>query len=135
MRTYEQDAKDPGVALDRSRKAGVDELRAGARCASAARAGPDIVADRPSAQRAHGKTRLITEAVRGTDPRPVTGTPRAPGSCPLAAFAHLASRDTVLAAARVGLACLSGVRRSSWCDGTRSCAGSRPPPPWCTSCP
>ncbi|MGW3066866.1 LuxR family transcriptional regulator AbsR2 [Streptomyces sp. NPDC001130] len=99
MRTYEQDAKTlelpwPFTGRD-------DELEL-VRTASAA-GRPGIVVTGPAG---HGKTRLITEAVRGTEHVLVTGTPEARG-LPLAAFAHLLP-DTVSLHRAVRI--LSGVR-------------------------
>ncbi|MEU9479953.1 LuxR C-terminal-related transcriptional regulator [Streptomyces sp. NPDC048191] len=81
MRTYEQDdrtTKPPWPFTGRE-----DELEL-VRAASAA-GRPGIVVTGPAG---HGKTRLITEAVRGTEHARVTGTPGA-RNLPYAAFAHL----------------------------------------------
>ncbi|WP_318200169.1 helix-turn-helix transcriptional regulator [Streptomyces sp. SCL15-4] len=64
---------------------------------------PGIVVTGPAG---HGKTRLITEAVRGLDHARVTGTPEA-RDLPLAAFAHLLP-DTL--SPHRALRALSGVR-------------------------
>ncbi|MYX96224.1 hypothetical protein GT045_15745 [Streptomyces sp. SID486] len=64
---------------------------------------PGVVVTGPAG---HGKTRLITEAVRGTDHARVTGTPEA-RDLPLAAFAHLLPDTVSLPRA---LRSLSGVR-------------------------
>lgn len=64
---------------------------------------PGIVVTGPAG---HGKTRLITEALRGTDHARVTGTPEA-RDLPLAAFAHLLPDAVSLPRA---VRTLSGVR-------------------------
>ncbi|MEV6832984.1 LuxR C-terminal-related transcriptional regulator [Streptomyces sp. NPDC051133] len=88
MRTYEQDAttlEPPWPFTGRE-----DELELVRGALTAGRHG--IVVTGPAG---HGKTRLITEAVRGTDHARVTGTPEA-RDLPFAAFAHLL-RDGVSA--------------------------------------
>ncbi|MFG2929203.1 helix-turn-helix transcriptional regulator [Streptomyces achromogenes] len=99
MRTYRQDAKTlelPWPFTGRSEE--LERVRA----ASAGRR-PGIVVTGPAG---HGKTRLITEAVRGLDHVRVTGTPEA-RDLPLAAFAHLLP-DTV--SLHRAVRALSGVR-------------------------
>ncbi|MFF7097432.1 LuxR C-terminal-related transcriptional regulator [Streptomyces rubradiris] len=99
MRTYRQDAKTlelPWPFTGRSEE--LERVRAaltGGR--------PGIVVTGPAG---HGKTRLITEAVRGLDHARVTGTPEA-RDLPLAAFAHLLP-DTV--SLHSAVRALSGVR-------------------------
>ncbi|MEU5080820.1 MULTISPECIES: helix-turn-helix transcriptional regulator [Streptomyces] len=99
MRTYRQDAKTlelPWPFTGRSEE--LERVRAaltGGR--------PGIVVTGPAG---HGKTRLITEAVRGLDHARVTGTPEA-RDLPLAAFAHLLP-DTV--SLHRAVRALSGVR-------------------------
>ncbi|MET8944950.1 LuxR C-terminal-related transcriptional regulator [Streptomyces sp. NPDC004542] len=82
MTTYEADARTleplPWPFTGRA-----DELDLVRRCLTGARHG--IVVTGPSG---HGKTRLVTEAVRGTDCARVTGTPGMRG-LDFAAFAHL----------------------------------------------
>ncbi|MGV4985943.1 LuxR family transcriptional regulator AbsR2 [Streptomyces sp. NRAIS4] len=99
MRTDEQDAKtleQPWPFTGRD-----DELELMRGSWAAGR--PGIVVTAPAG---HGKTRLITEAVRGTEHARVTGTPEARG-LPFAAFAHLLP-DTVSPHRAVRI--LSGVR-------------------------
>ncbi|MFF8731609.1 LuxR C-terminal-related transcriptional regulator [Streptomyces sp. NPDC015171] len=86
MRTYEQDAKTLELPWPFTGRADELELVRG----GLASGRPGIVVTGPAG---HGKTRLITEAVRGTDHARVTGTPEA-RDLPLAAFAHLVP-DTV----------------------------------------
>ncbi|MEV6289515.1 LuxR C-terminal-related transcriptional regulator [Streptomyces sp. NPDC051896] len=99
MRTYEQDAKTlelpwPFTGRD-------EELELVRTSSAAGRHG--IVVTGPAGQ---GKTRLITEAVRGTEHTLVTGTPEAQ-DLPFAAFAHLLPEPVSLhRAVRI----LSGVR-------------------------
>ncbi|GGV07616.1 helix-turn-helix transcriptional regulator [Streptomyces filipinensis] len=81
MRTHEQDAKSLEQPWPFT---GREDERERVRAASAA-GRPGIVVTGPPG---HGKTRLITEAVRGTGHARVTGTPEARG-LPFAAFAHL----------------------------------------------
>ncbi|MER6070203.1 LuxR C-terminal-related transcriptional regulator [Streptomyces sp. NPDC001817] len=81
MRTYEQNARTPEFPWPFTGRE--DELER-VRGASAADR-PGIVVTGPAG---HGKTRLITEAVRGTEHALVTGTPEA-RDLPFAAFAHL----------------------------------------------
>ncbi|OIK03107.1 helix-turn-helix transcriptional regulator [Streptomyces monashensis] len=81
MTTYEQDAttaRPPWPFTGRD-----DELERVRSAWAAVRQG--VVVTGPAG---HGKTRLITEAVRGTDHAQVTGTPAA-RELPFAAFAHL----------------------------------------------
>ncbi|MFI2758788.1 LuxR C-terminal-related transcriptional regulator [Streptomyces echinatus] len=99
MRTYEQDAKTLESPWPFTGRADELELVRGASAAGR----PGIVLTGPAG---HGKTRLITEAVRGTDHARVTGTPEA-RELPLAAFAHLLP-DTVSLPRAVRM--LSGVR-------------------------
>ncbi|MFB7509235.1 LuxR family transcriptional regulator AbsR2 [Streptomyces broussonetiae] len=81
MRTYEQDATTPVPPWPFTGRDEELELVRGAWAAG--RHG--IVVTGPAG---HGKTRLIAEAVRGTDHARVTGTPEA-RDLPFAAFAHL----------------------------------------------
>ncbi|MQY33718.1 hypothetical protein SRB17_16830 [Streptomyces sp. RB17] len=81
MRTYEQDAKTLELPWPFTGREDELELVRGA----SAGGRPGIVVTGPAG---HGKTRLITEAVRGTEHTLVTGTPQAQG-LPFAAFAHL----------------------------------------------
>ncbi|MFI6353857.1 LuxR C-terminal-related transcriptional regulator [Streptomyces sp. NPDC050743] len=99
MRTYEEDAKSLELPWPFT---GRDEEMELVRTSSAAgRHG--IVVTGPAG---HGKTRLIMEAVRGTEHTLVTGTPEAQG-LPFAAFAHLLPEPVSLhRAVRI----LSGVR-------------------------
>ncbi|MFJ4948128.1 LuxR C-terminal-related transcriptional regulator [Streptomyces sp. NPDC088760] len=99
MRTYEQDAKTLELPWPFTGRADELELVRGALTAGR----PGIVVTGPAGR---GKTRLITEAVRGTDHARVTGTPEAP-DLPLAAFAHLLP-DTV--SLHRAVRALSGVR-------------------------
>ncbi|MFG2939443.1 LuxR C-terminal-related transcriptional regulator [Streptomyces sp. NPDC048282] len=99
MTTYEQDARTlelpwPFTGRD-------DELELVRRSSVAGRQG--IVVTGPAGS---GKTRLITEAVRGTDCARVTGTPTT-STLPFAAFAHLLPDGVSLPGA---LRHLSGVR-------------------------
>ncbi|MGJ5751695.1 regulatory LuxR family protein [Streptomyces puniciscabiei] len=99
MRTYEQDARTlelpwPFTGRD-------DELELVRGASAGGRHG--IVVTAPAG---HGKTRLITEALRGTEHALVTGTPEA-RHLPFAAFAHLLP-DTVPPHRAVRI--LSGVR-------------------------
>ncbi|MFF9525217.1 LuxR C-terminal-related transcriptional regulator [Streptomyces achromogenes] len=99
MRTYRQDAKTlelPWPFTGRSEE--LERVRA-----ASAGGRPGIVVTGPAG---HGKTRLITEAVRGLDHVRVTGTPEA-RDLPLAAFAHLLP-DTV--SLHRAVRALSGVR-------------------------
>ncbi|MFF8996548.1 LuxR C-terminal-related transcriptional regulator [Streptomyces achromogenes] len=99
MRTYRQDAKTlelPWPFTGRSQE--LELVRA-----ASTGGRPGIVVTGPAG---HGKTRLITEAVRGLDHARVTGTPEARG-LPLAAFAHLLP-DTV--SLHGAVRALSGVR-------------------------
>ncbi|MER6031230.1 helix-turn-helix transcriptional regulator [Streptomyces sp. NPDC001851] len=99
MRTYEQDAKTPGPPWPfTGREEELERVRT-----SSAAGRPGIVVTAPAG---HGKTRLITEAVRGTEHTRVTGTPEARG-LPFAAFAHLLP-DT--ASPQRALRILSGAR-------------------------
>ncbi|MEU2717131.1 LuxR C-terminal-related transcriptional regulator [Streptomyces sp. NPDC007205] len=86
MRTYEQDAKTLPVPWPFTGRE--EELQLVRTSSAAGR--PGIVVTGPAG---HGKTRLIAEAVRGTEHVRVTGTPEARG-LPFAAFAHLLP-DTV----------------------------------------
>ncbi|MFI9803259.1 LuxR C-terminal-related transcriptional regulator [Streptomyces sp. NPDC052301] len=88
MRTYEQDATTPELPWPFTGRE--DELELVRGSLTAGRHG--IVVTGPAG---HGKTRLITEAVRGTEHARVTGTPEA-RDLPFAAFAHLL-RDGVSA--------------------------------------
>ncbi|AOR30637.1 hypothetical protein BFF78_05870 [Streptomyces fodineus] len=99
MRTYEQDAKTPALPWPFTGRD--DELELVRGSWAAGRHG--IVVTGPAG---HGKTRLITEAVRGTEHARVTGTPEA-RALPFAAFAHLLP-DTVSLHRAVRI--LSGVR-------------------------
>ncbi|GGS82566.1 LuxR family transcriptional regulator AbsR2 [Streptomyces cinerochromogenes] len=99
MRTYGQNAKTLELPWPFTGRADELELVRGA--LSAGR--PGIVVTGPAGR---GKTRLITEAVRGTDHARVTGTPEA-RDLPLAAFAHLLP-DTV--SLHRAVRALSGVR-------------------------
>lgn len=99
MRTYEQDAKTLELPWPFTGRADELELVRGALTAGR----PGIVVTGPAGR---GKTRLITEAVRGTDHARVTGTPEA-RDLPLAAFAHLLP-DTV--SLHRAVRALSGVR-------------------------
>ncbi|MGW1916362.1 LuxR family transcriptional regulator AbsR2 [Streptomyces sp. NPDC002076] len=99
MRTYEQDAKT--LQLPWPFTGREDELELVR--ASSAGGGHGIVVTGPAG---HGKTRLITEAVRGTEHALVTGTPET-RSLPFAAFAHLLP-DTV--SLHRAVRTLSGVR-------------------------
>ncbi|MCS0599683.1 LuxR C-terminal-related transcriptional regulator [Streptomyces sp. LP11] len=86
MRTFEEGARAPGTAWPfTGREHELESLRA---ALVTGRAG--IVVTGPPG---HGKTRLLAEAVRGTDHARVTGTPEA-RHLPFAAFAHLLP-DTV----------------------------------------
>lgn len=99
MRIYEQDAAT--LELPWPFTGREDELELVRGSWAAARHG--IVVTGPAG---HGKTRLITEAVRGTDHARVTGTPEA-RDLPFAAFAHLLP-DAVSPQRAVQI--LSGVR-------------------------
>ncbi|MBY8840920.1 helix-turn-helix transcriptional regulator [Streptomyces sp. SP2-10] len=99
MRTYEPDAKTLELPWPFTGRA--DELELVRDALTAGR--PGIVVTGPAG---HGKTRLITEAVRGTDHARVTGTPEA-RDLPLAAFAHLLPDAVPLPRA---VRMLSGVR-------------------------
>ncbi|MEV5169571.1 LuxR C-terminal-related transcriptional regulator [Streptomyces flaveolus] len=99
MRTYEQDAKTLELPWPFTGRDDELELVRGALTAGR----PGIVLTGPAGR---GKTRLITEAVRGTDHARVTGTPEA-RDLPLAAFAHLLP-DTV--SLHRAVRALSGVR-------------------------
>ncbi|MFI1761032.1 LuxR C-terminal-related transcriptional regulator [Streptomyces sp. NPDC020800] len=99
MTTYEQDAKTLELPWPFTGRA--DELELARRWLAAGR--PGIVVTGPAGW---GKTRLLTEALRGTDCSRVTGTPETRG-LPFAAFAHLLP-DTVSLHRAVQL--LSGVR-------------------------
>ncbi|WP_030346951.1 helix-turn-helix transcriptional regulator [Streptomyces sp. NRRL S-1022] len=99
MRTYEQDAKTLELPWPFTGRA--EELEGVRGALTAGR--PGIVVTGPAGR---GKTRLITEAVRGTDHARVTGTPEA-RDLPLAAFAHLLP-DTV--SLHRAVRALSGVR-------------------------
>ncbi|WP_327231889.1 helix-turn-helix transcriptional regulator [Streptomyces murinus] len=99
MRTYEQDAKT--LELPWPFTGREDELELVRGAMAAGRRG--IVVTGPAGR---GKTRLITEAVRGTDHVRVTGTPEA-RHLPLAAFAHLPAVTGSLSGA---VRALSGVR-------------------------
>ncbi|MFH8337092.1 LuxR C-terminal-related transcriptional regulator [Streptomyces sp. AM6-12] len=99
MRTYEQDAKTLGPRWPFTGR--VDELELLRGALTASRRG--IVVTGPAGR---GKTRLITEAVRGTDHARVNGTPEA-RHLPLAAFAHLLPGPGSLHGA---VRALSGVR-------------------------
>ncbi|MEU8034334.1 LuxR C-terminal-related transcriptional regulator [Streptomyces sp. NPDC049099] len=99
MRTYEQDAKT--LPLPWPFTGREEELELVRTSSAAGR--PGIVVTGPVG---HGKTRLIAEAVRGTEHTRVTGTPEARG-LPFAAFAHLLP-DTV--SPQRALRILSGVR-------------------------
>ncbi|MFF7970311.1 LuxR C-terminal-related transcriptional regulator [Streptomyces sp. NPDC007905] len=99
MTTYEQDAKTLEPAWPFTGRE--DELELVRRSLAVGR--PGVVVTGPAGR---GKTRLITEAVRGTDRLRVTGTPETRG-LPFAAFAHLLP-DTVSLHRAVQL--LSGVR-------------------------
>ncbi|MGW3210531.1 LuxR family transcriptional regulator AbsR2 [Streptomyces sp. NPDC001135] len=99
MRTYEQDTRtlEPPWPFT-GREEELELVRA-----SSAAGRPGIVVTGPAG---HGKTRLIAEAVRGTEHARVTGTPEARG-LPFAAFAHLLP-DSV--SPQRALRILSGVR-------------------------
>ncbi|MEU6769903.1 LuxR C-terminal-related transcriptional regulator [Streptomyces sp. NPDC046759] len=99
MRTHEQDAKTLRPSWPFTGRE--DELEL-VRAASAA-GRPGVVVTGPAG---HGKTRLLAEAVRGTEHARVTGTPQARG-LPFAAFAHLLP-DTV--SLHRAVRTLSGVR-------------------------
>ncbi|MEU9445771.1 LuxR C-terminal-related transcriptional regulator [Streptomyces sp. NPDC048304] len=99
MRTYEQDAKTLQLPWPFTGREEELELVRG----SSAAGRPGIVVTGPAG---HGKTRLITEAVRGTEHALVTGTPEAQ-TLPFAAFAHLLP-DTV--SLHHAVRTLSGVR-------------------------
>ncbi|AKJ09293.1 hypothetical protein ABB07_04445 [Streptomyces incarnatus] len=99
MRTYEQDARTLELPWPFTGRDDELELVRGA----SAGGRPGIVVTGPAG---HGKTRLITEAVRGTEHALVTGTPEA-RDLPFAAFAHLLP-DTVPPHRAVRI--LSGVR-------------------------
>ncbi|GHI03304.1 hypothetical protein AQI88_01150 [Streptomyces cellostaticus] len=99
MTTYEQDAKT--LELPWPFTGREDELEQARRSLAAGR--PGIVVTGPAGS---GKTRLLTEAVRGADCARVTGTPETRG-LPFAAFAHLLP-DAVSLHRAVHL--LSGVR-------------------------
>ncbi|QLJ03717.1 hypothetical protein HZZ00_23825 [Streptomyces sp. NEAU-sy36] len=99
MRTYEQDAKTLELPWPFTGRADELELVRGA--SATGRRG--IVVTGPAGR---GKTRLITEAVRGTEHARVTGTPEA-RHLPFAAFAHLLDGTGSLHAA---VRALSGVR-------------------------
>ncbi|MFG2358866.1 LuxR C-terminal-related transcriptional regulator [Streptomyces sp. NPDC048521] len=99
MRTFEQDAKTLQMPWPFTGRQDELELVRG----SLATGGHGMVVTGPAG---HGKTRLLTEAVRGTDHTRVTGTPEAQ-NLPFAAFAHLLP-DTVSLHRAVQL--LSGVR-------------------------
>ncbi|MEU8470055.1 LuxR C-terminal-related transcriptional regulator [Streptomyces sp. NPDC029006] len=81
MRTDEQDASTPAPLWPFTGRTDELELVRGASAAGR----PGIVVTGPAGR---GKTRLITEAVRGTDHTRVTGTPEARG-LPFGAFAPL----------------------------------------------
>ncbi|MEW2622402.1 LuxR C-terminal-related transcriptional regulator [Streptomyces sp. NPDC048106] len=99
VRTYEQHAKTLELPWPFTGREDELELVRG----SSAAGRPGIVVTGPAGR---GKTRLITEAVRGTDHARVTGTPEA-RDLPLAAFAHLlADTGSLHGAVRA----LSGVR-------------------------
>ncbi|MFF9765981.1 LuxR C-terminal-related transcriptional regulator [Streptomyces sp. NPDC014636] len=99
MRTDEQDATAPELPWPFTGRTNELELVRGALTAGR----PGIAVTGPAG---HGKTRLITEAARGSDHARVTGTPEA-RDLPLAAFAHLLP-DTVSLPRAVRT--LSGVR-------------------------
>ncbi|MFF7981575.1 LuxR C-terminal-related transcriptional regulator [Streptomyces sp. NPDC007901] len=99
MTTYEQDART--LELPWPFTGREDELELVRRSSVAGRQG--VVVTGPAGS---GKTRLITEAVRGTDCARVTGTP-ATSTLPFAAFAHLLPDGVSLPGA---LRHLSGVR-------------------------
>ncbi|MEV5880438.1 LuxR C-terminal-related transcriptional regulator [Streptomyces sp. NPDC052101] len=99
MRTYEQDARTLELPWPFTGRDDELELIRGASAAGR----PGIVVTGPAGR---GKTRLITEAVRGTEHARVTGTPEA-RDLPFAAFAHLLP-DTVSLHRAVRI--LSGVR-------------------------
>ncbi|MEU4927333.1 LuxR C-terminal-related transcriptional regulator [Streptomyces yokosukanensis] len=99
MRTYEQDARMPEPPWPFTGRD--DELERVRTASAAGRHG--IVVTGPAG---HGKTRLISEALRGTDHVRVTGTPEA-RDLPFAAFAHVLP-DTVSLHRAVRI--LSGVR-------------------------
>ncbi|WP_369393653.1 LuxR C-terminal-related transcriptional regulator [Streptomyces sp. CG1] len=99
MRTDEQDAKTLELPWPFTGRDAELELVRGASAVGR----PGIVVTGPAG---HGKTRLITEAVRDTEHALVTGTPEA-RSLPLAAFAHLLP-DSV--SPRRAVHILSGVR-------------------------
>ncbi|MGW3171414.1 LuxR family transcriptional regulator AbsR2 [Streptomyces sp. NPDC001153] len=99
MRNYEQDTKT--LELPWPFTGREDELELVRASSAGGRNG--IVVTAPAG---HGKTRLITEAVRGTEHALVTGMPQAQG-LPFAAFAHLLP-DTVSLHRAVRI--LSGVR-------------------------
>ncbi|SEE01083.1 regulatory protein, luxR family [Streptomyces misionensis] len=99
MRTYEQDAKTLELPWPFTGRADELELVRGA--SATGRRG--IVVTGPAGR---GKTRLITEAVRGTEHARVTGTPEA-RHLPFAAFAHLLDGTGSLHGA---VRALSGVR-------------------------
>ncbi|MEU1343220.1 LuxR C-terminal-related transcriptional regulator [Streptomyces sp. NPDC005827] len=99
MTTYEQDART--LELPWPFTGREDELELVRRSSVAGRQG--VVVTGPAGS---GKTRLITEAVRGTDCARVTGTP-ATSALPFAAFAHLLPDGVSLPGA---LRHLSGVR-------------------------
>ncbi|MFF9184367.1 helix-turn-helix transcriptional regulator [Streptomyces misionensis] len=99
MRTYEQDAKTLELPWPFTGREDELELVRGA----SATGRPGIVVTGPAGR---GKTRLITEAVRGAEHARVTGTPEA-RHLPLAAFAHLLDGTGSLHGA---VRALSGVR-------------------------
>ncbi|OIK23652.1 helix-turn-helix transcriptional regulator [Streptomyces malaysiense] len=99
MRTYEQDAKT--LELPWPFTGREDELELVRGAVASGRRG--IVVTGPAGR---GKTRLVTEVVRGTDHARVTGTPEA-RHLPLAAFAHLLPGTGSLPGA---VRALSGVR-------------------------
>ncbi|GGW10433.1 helix-turn-helix transcriptional regulator [Streptomyces capoamus] len=99
MTIYEPDAGTPEAPWPFTGRDGELDLVRGALTAGR----PGIVVTGPAGR---GKTRLITEAVRGTDHARVTGTPEA-RDLPLAAFAHLLP-DTV--SLHRAVRALSGVR-------------------------
>ncbi|MFB6846381.1 LuxR C-terminal-related transcriptional regulator [Streptomyces sp. NPDC056373] len=99
MTTYERDARTPEPPWPFTGRE--DELELVRRSATGARRG--IVVTGPAG---FGKTRLVTEAIRGTDCARAAGTPES-RSIPFAAFAHLLPESVTLPRA---VQVLAGVR-------------------------